>query len=176
MWIISFLSHRSIPLPDLFIVCDCGALLVSPSDPHDTCSPTCPPLTGYHSLTSHSQQLPLIFIFFTHPRLLALALGPSSPSPISFSRLPFPSSPWPSLGSLELAPTSSSFSTSVSLPVWAWAPRRRAPFSSRLGPGLAPAMLASRRAPSGRARLFHRRQGLVVAPWNVIYGKETYVG
>ena len=39
-----------------------------------------------------------------------------------------------------------------------------APFSSRLGPGPAPAMLASNRAPSGRARLFHRRQGLVVAP------------
>jgi hypothetical protein len=113
MWKISFLSHRSIPLPDLFIVCDCGVLLISPSNPHSTCSPTRAPLTGYHSLTSHSQQLLLIFISSSLPRLLAPALGPSSPSPISFSRLPFPSSPWPSLGSLELVPTSSSISTSV---------------------------------------------------------------
>lgn len=113
MWKISFLSHRSIPLPDLFIVRDCGALLISPSDPHGTCSPTRPPLIGNHSLMSHSQQLPLNFISSSRPWLHALALGPSSPSLISFSRLPFPSSPWPSLGSLELAPTSSSVYTSV---------------------------------------------------------------
>jgi hypothetical protein len=128
MWKISFLSHRSIPLPDLFIVRGCGALLISPSDPHGTCSPTRPPLIGNHSLMSHSQQLPLNFISSSRPWLLALALGPSSPSLTPLAGCRFPALHGRRLAHWSSRPPPARSTPPFSLPVWAWAPCRRRPF------------------------------------------------